>query len=144
MSRAWVRAGVAVALCLLGACASSILPKPIKYSCFQPPEVFVENATRAFRNNGYEVRKADFRSGEIVGFKPERMFMMGDVPIKAGPYLVRAQCYNDTLTILVFTVKDDEKTPERSWDETATDEFERSQYMPLLGDLRALCRQETQ
>jgi hypothetical protein len=135
---------VAVALCLLGACASSTSPKPIKYSCSQSPEIFVENAARVFRNNGYEVRETDYVSGEIVGFKPERMFMMGDVPIKAGPYLVKAQCRNDTLTILVFTVKDDEKTPERSWDETATDEFERSQYMPLLGELRALCRREAQ
>ncbi len=144
MSCAMKRMVLAIGLCLLGACASSTLPKPIRYYCFQPPEVFVENAARVFRNNGYEVRETDYVSGEIVGFKPERMFMMGDVPIKAGPYLVKAQCRNDTLTVFVFTVKDDEKTPERSWDETATDEFERSQYMPLLGDLRALCRREAQ
>lgn len=86
------------------------------------------------------MRATDVARGEVIGFKPENVFMLGDSPVKTGPYLVTARLQNDTITITVFTVKDDEKTPERSWDETATDEFEKSQYMPLLGDLKALCR----
>lgn len=80
---------------------------------------------------------------KLLDLSQKKIFMLGDSPVKAGPYLVTARLQNDTLTITVFTVKDDEKTPERSWDETATDEFEKSQYMPLLSDLRALCRPGT-
>lgn len=123
-----------------GACASASLPKPIKYGCARAAPEFVEGAVRAFQANGYQVRSTDVARGEVVGFKPEKIFMLGDSPVKAGPYLVTARLQNDTMTVLVFTVKEDQVTPERSWDETATDEFERSQYMPLLADLRALCR----
>lgn len=129
----------AVALAF-GACASALQPRPIKYHCQQRPEAFVESASKVFQANGYEVRSRDMRRGEVIGFKPEKLHMFGDSPIKSGPYLVTARLQNDTMTVTVFTVKDDEKTPERSWDESATDEFERSQYMPLLGDLKALCR----
>lgn len=130
----------ASALLLCGACASASLPRPIKHWCAQPASTFVENAVKAFQANGYEVRSTDLARAEVVGFKPEKIFMLGDSPVKSGPYLVTARLQNDTMTVTVFTVKDDEKTPERSWDETATDEFERSQYMPLLSDLKALCR----
>ncbi|MFN3394660.1 MAG: hypothetical protein ACK424_08895 [Candidatus Thermochlorobacter sp.] len=105
-----------------------------------PADAFIETAVKVFESNGYYVRSTDFAQGEVIGFKPEKIFMLGDSPVRAGPYLVTARLQNDTLTITVFTVKDDEKTPERSWDENATDEFEKSQYMPLLGDLKALCR----
>ncbi len=130
-------------LALWSACTSALLPRPIKSRCAVPTDAFIETAVKVFESNGYYVRTTDFAQGEIVGFKPEKIFMLGDSPVKAGPYLVTARLQNDTLTITVFTVKDDEKTPERSWDETATDEFEKSQYMPLLSDLRALCRPGT-
>ncbi|MCS7013729.1 MAG: hypothetical protein RML35_15115 [Chloroherpetonaceae bacterium] len=134
------KVGLVIAVALLGACASASLPKPIKYWCAQSAPTFVSSAVKAFEANGYQVRSTDIARGEVTGFKPEKIFMIGDSPVRAGPYLVTARLHRDTMTVLVFTVKEDGVTPERSWDETATDEFEKSQYMPLLSDLRALCR----
>ncbi len=126
---------------IIASCANSAIPKPIRYGCKKSGKAFTDAASEAMRKNGFEIQEVDVERGEVIGFKEEGNVMFGGVPITTGPFRATARSQNDTLTILIFTVRDDGKTPIRSWDEQSTDEFEKSQYLSLITALREMCRQ---
>jgi hypothetical protein len=136
-----MRLAVLLSICVfLASCASSALPKPIKYACTKSGKAFTDAASEAMRKSGFEVKEISIERGEVVGFREENSLIFGGAPITTGPYRAVASSRNDTLTLLIFSVRDDGKTLVRSWDEQSTDEFEKSQYLPLITALRELCR----
>ena len=126
---------------VIASCASSAIPKPIRYACKKSGRAFIDAASEVMRKNGFEIKEVDVERSEVIGFKDEGSVIFGGVPITTGPFRATARSQNDTLTILIFTVRDDGKTAIRSWDEQSTDEFEKSQYLSLITALREMCRE---
>jgi hypothetical protein len=124
----------------LSGCASIAVPKPITIVCTKLSKVeFVEKTAVILKNYGYSVVKQDAENGEIKGFRQERQTDFGEHVILTGPYTLQAKFDAGTVIVLIFTVRDDGKTPVKSWDEAATDGFEKANYMGVMAAIREIC-----
>jgi hypothetical protein len=65
---------------------------------------------------------------------------MGDKPILVSSKMLEMLFESDSVKIVIYSVGRDGKTPTRYWNERATDEFEKSSYMPVLNALKNLCK----
>jgi hypothetical protein len=121
-------------------CASIAAPKPITIVCTHlSKSEFVEKAATILKTYGYSVVKSDGNTGEIKGFRAERYIDFGEHVILTGPYTLQANFDAGAAIILIFTVREDGKTPIKSWDETTSDGFEKANYMGVMAALREIC-----
>jgi uncharacterized protein YceK len=125
---------------LLSGCASIAAPKPITIACskYTKPE-FTSKVADILKTNGYSVVSQDSVQGEIRGFRQQKYVDFGEHTILTGPFTMQLNYDAGSAVVLIYSVREDNKTPVKSWDETATDGYEKANYMNVMTALRALC-----
>jgi hypothetical protein len=131
-----------LALTLLACCAScgSIQVKSVLIACKKEPRAFAREATEILTKNEYRVLEADEQTGKVKAFRKEYEIGMGESPVVVSSKMLEAALTSDSIKVLIYSVGRDGKTPVQYWNERATDEFEKTSYMPVLNALKDLCK----
>ncbi|MCS6988949.1 MAG: hypothetical protein NZM06_05465 [Chloroherpetonaceae bacterium] len=123
----------------LAACGTASV-KSVAIACKKEPRAFAREAREILTKNDYKVLEIDELTGFIKAFRQEYDLLFGDKPIVVSPKVIELAPSADSVKAIIYSVGRDGKTPVRYWDERATDEFEKTSYMPLLNALKDLCR----
>jgi|YNPMSStandDraft_2_1061718.scaffolds.fasta_scaffold02239_2 hypothetical protein len=114
--------------------------KSINLVCKKEPRAFAREASEILIKNEYKVLEANELTGNVRAFRKEYELSMGDKPILVSSKMLEMLFESDSVKIVIYSVGRDGKTPTRYWNERATDEFEKSSYMPVLNALKNLCK----
>ncbi len=123
----------------LAACGTAPI-KSIYLACKIEPRAFAREASEILIKNEYKILEANELTGAIKAFRKEYEMMMGDKPILISSKILQTSLASDSVKVVIYSVGRDGKTPIRYWDERATDEFEKTSYMPVLNALKDLCK----
>ncbi len=123
----------------LAACGTASV-KSIHLACKIEPRTFAREASEILIKNEYKILEADELTGAIKAFRKEYEMGMGETPILVSSKMLEASLTSDSVKVVIYSVGRDGKTPTRYWNERATDEFEKTSYMPVLNALKDLCR----
>jgi len=126
-------------LIMLAACGTAQI-KSVNLACKREPRSFSRDASEILIKNDYKVLEADELTGSIKAFRKEYEMVMGDKPILVSSKMFELTLTSDSIKAVIYSVGRDNKTPIRYWDERATDEFEKTSYMPVLNALKELCK----
>ncbi len=128
-----------VIVTLFGACGTAQM-KSVNLACTIVPRTFARDASEILIKNDYKILEADELTGAIKAFRKEYEMLMGDKPILVSSKMLELTLTSDSIKAVIYSVSRDNKTPIRYWDERATDEFEKTSYMPVLNALKDLCK----
>jgi hypothetical protein len=131
---------LSVSLVLLLAACGTVAMKSVNLACKKEPRSFSRDASEILVKNDYKVLEADELTGAIKAFRKEYEMVMGDKPILVSSKMFELTLTSDSIKAVIYSVGRDNKTPIRYWDERATDEFEKTSYMPVLNALKELCK----
>ncbi len=123
----------------LTACGT-VAVKSVSLACKKEPRAFARDASEILIKNDYKILEADELTGKIKAFRKEYEILMGDKPILVSSKMFELALTSDSIKAVIYSVGRDNKTPTRYWDERATDEFEKTSYMPVLNALKDLCK----
>lgn len=124
---------------LLAACGT-VPVKSIHLACKIEPRTFAREASEILIKNEYKILEADELTGAIKAFRKEYEMGMGETPMLISSKILETSFTRDSVKVVIYSVGRDGKTPIRYWTERATDEFEKTSYMPVLNALRDLCK----
>lgn len=125
---------------LVFAACSAASVKSVQIACAKDPCAFAREATDILTKNDYKVLEADELTGAIKAMRPEYELLFGDKPIIVSSKRIDIALTRDSIRAVIYSVGRDGKTPIRYWDEKATDEFEKTSYIPVLNALKDLCK----
>ena len=126
-------------LLFLAACGTASV-KSINLACKKEPRTFAREASEILVKNDYKILESDEQTGAIKAFRKEYEMAMGDKPILISSKMLETSLTSDSVRVVIYSVGRDNKTPIRYWNERATDEFEKTSYIPVLNALKDLCK----
>lgn len=131
-----------LSLALVGLFAACVTPpvKSIHFGCKIEPRTFAREASEILIKNEYKILEADELTGTVKAFRKEYEMGMGETPILISSKILETSLTSDSIKVVIYSVGRDGKTPTRYWNEQATDEFEKTSYMPVLNALKDLCK----
>jgi hypothetical protein len=126
-------------LIVVAACGTAPV-KSVHLACKIEPRTFAREASEILIKNEYKILEADEMTGSIKAFRKEYEMGMGETPILISSKILQTALTSDSIKVVIYSVGRDGKTPTRYWNERATDEFEKTSYMPVLNALKDLCK----
>lgn len=129
-----------LALLIVVAACGTVPVKSVHLACKIEPRTFAREASEILIKNEYKILEADEMTGSIKAFRKEYEMGMGETPILISSKILQTALTSDSIKVVIYSVGRDGKTPTRYWNERATDEFEKTSYMPVLNALKDLCK----